>query len=130
MGWTLPGRVALVTGASRGIGASVAVKLAERGAAVIVNFRSKAARAGDVVSSIRQAGGEAIAVQADLTQAGDIAAMAAFIRARHGGLDVLVLNASGGWSATSPHRTRTRSTTPPRSACWTPACRFCAHPAA
>ncbi len=94
--------MALVTGASRGIGASVAVKLAERGAAVIVNFRSKAARADDVVSSIRQAGGEAVAVQADLTQAGDIAAMAAFIRARHGGLDVLVLNASGGLERDKP----------------------------
>lgn len=94
---TVPtGRVALVTGASRGVGAETAGILAGRGAAVIVNYRDKAARAQRVVDAIRASGGEATAVRADITDASAVSAMAEEVRHRYGRLNALVLNASGG----------------------------------
>lgn len=88
--------VVLVTGASRGVGAEVATRFARPGRHVIVNYREKANRADDVVAAIRAAGGDAWAVQADLTDEQAVSAMLADIESRHGHVDVLVLNASGG----------------------------------
>ena len=89
-------KVFLVTGASRGVGAEVATRLAGQEHHVIVNYRDKANRADAVVEAVRAAGGEATAVQADLTDEQATDAMLTDIGDRFGGLDVLVLNASGG----------------------------------
>ncbi len=86
-------RVALITGASRGIGAATARVLAERGFRVVVNHRASGPQAKEVVADITAAGGEAIAIQADVTVPGDISAMADEIAQRWGGVDVLVHNA-------------------------------------
>ena len=72
---TSPTRVALVTGASRGIGAATASVLAERGFRVVVNYRSSAEEADDVVRAVTAAGGQAVAIWADVTDAGDVVAM-------------------------------------------------------
>ncbi|WP_394551875.1 SDR family oxidoreductase [Agromyces sp. MMS24-JH15] len=93
---SLAGRVAVVTGSSRGIGADTARYLAEAGAAVVVNYRSKAPRADKVVAEIVEGGGRAIAVGADLTDAESVAAMFARAVEEFGKVDLLVLNASGG----------------------------------
>jgi NAD(P)-dependent dehydrogenase (short-subunit alcohol dehydrogenase family) len=93
---SLEGRVALVTGSSRGIGADTVRYLADAGAAVVVNYRSKAPRAEKVVAEIAAAGGRAIAVGADLTDAASVGEMFERAVAEFGRIDVLVLNASGG----------------------------------
>nr|WP_228506289.1 SDR family oxidoreductase [Frigoribacterium sp. VKM Ac-2530] len=93
---SLTGKRALVTGSSRGIGADTVGYLAEAGARVVVNFRNKEKRALQLVGKIEAAGGEAIAVGADLTDAESLDAMFAQVRDAFGGLDVLVMNASGG----------------------------------
>ena len=93
---SLDGRVALVTGSSRGIGADTARYLAAAGAAVVVNYRSKAPRADKVVAEITEAGGKAIAVGADLTDPASVAEMFERTVAELGPIDILVLNASGG----------------------------------
>lgn len=93
---SLEGRRALVTGSSRGVGADTVRYLAAAGAKVVVNFRNKEARAVKLVDEITDAGGTAIAVGADLTDAGSLEAMFEAIRREYGGLDLLVLNASGG----------------------------------
>ena len=93
---SLTGSRALVTGSSRGIGADTATYLAQAGARVAINFRNKEPRAVKVANAIREAGGEAITVGADLTDPASIAAMFDTIRSEWGGLDILVLNASGG----------------------------------
>ena len=93
---SLDGRVALVTGSSRGIGADTVRYLAAAGAAVVVNYRSKAPRAEKVVSEILAGGGTAIAVGADLTDPASVASMFERAVAELGPIDILVLNASGG----------------------------------
>jgi len=93
---SLTGKRALVTGSSRGIGADTVGYLAEAGARVVVNYRNKEKRALQLVAKIEAAGGEAIAVGADLTDAESLDAMFAQVRDAFGGLDVLVMNASGG----------------------------------
>ena len=98
----LDGRIALVTGASRGIGASVARNLASRGADIAINYRSKGSRAEDVADEIRALGRKALLVQADMTNVGDIAGMIEVLRKEYGHLDVLVLNASGGLEKGKP----------------------------
>lgn len=92
----LEGKRVLVTGSSRGIGADTVRYFAEAGASVVVNYRSKAPRADKLVAQITEAGGRAIAVGADLTDDASRAAMFDAIREAYGGLDLLVLNASGG----------------------------------
>ncbi|WP_395243155.1 SDR family oxidoreductase [Agromyces sp. MMS24-K17] len=93
---SLEGRVALVTGSSRGIGADTARYLAEAGAAVVVNYRSKKPRADKIVAGIEEAGGRALAVEADLTDYASVEALYAQANEAFGPIDVLVLNASGG----------------------------------
>jgi NAD(P)-dependent dehydrogenase (short-subunit alcohol dehydrogenase family) len=93
---SLRGVRALITGSSRGIGADTAGYLADAGAKVVINYRNKEARALKVVAGIEERGGEAIAVGADLTDPASVAQMFAEVRERWGGLDLLVLNASGG----------------------------------
>jgi NAD(P)-dependent dehydrogenase (short-subunit alcohol dehydrogenase family) len=93
---SLAGKRALVTGSSRGIGADTVGYFAEAGATVVVNFRNKEARALKLVASIEQAGGQAIAVGADLTDDASVSSLFSTIEEKLGGLDILVLNASGG----------------------------------
>lgn len=93
---SLDGLRALVTGSSRGIGAETAAYLAEAGASVVINFRNKEARAIKLVDKIVAAGGSAIAIGADLTDPVSVAAMFDTIESEWGGLDILVMNASGG----------------------------------
>jgi 3-oxoacyl-[acyl-carrier protein] reductase len=92
----LAGRVALVTGGSRGIGRAIAISLADAGAAVAVNYREKAAEAEAVAQAIRSKGGKAIAVRADVSQAGEVARMIADVERTLGPVDVLVNNAGIG----------------------------------
>lgn len=89
----LQGKIALVTGASRGLGKGIALVLAEKGAAVVVNYRSAAAEAEEVVAAIRAAGGTADAFQADVSDAADADRLFAALRERHGRIDILVNNA-------------------------------------
>jgi len=93
---SLAGRRALVTGSSRGIGADTARYFAAAGAKVVINYRNKEARALKLVAEIEAAGGEAIAIGADLTDPASLQAMFAQVEQAWGGLDVLVMNASGG----------------------------------
>lgn len=88
--------VALVTGASRGIGEATASGLARQGVEVVVNYRDKQARADRVVERIRSAGGRAVAVRADLTDPAAVESMLTETTTQFGWLDLLVLNASGG----------------------------------
>ncbi|HEX2247343.1 MAG TPA: SDR family oxidoreductase [Arthrobacter sp.] len=92
----LEGKSAIVTGSSRGIGADVAKNLAAEGASVVINYRQKAPRANKVVAQIEEAGGRAVAVGADLTVPEGAQALVDAAKENFGGLDLLVLNASGG----------------------------------
>jgi NAD(P)-dependent dehydrogenase (short-subunit alcohol dehydrogenase family) len=96
---SLVGKRALVTGSSRGIGAETVGYFAQAGASVVVNFRNKEARAQKIVDGIREAGGTAIAVGADLTDPASVEAMFQTAQDEFGGLDILVMNASGGMEA-------------------------------
>lgn len=98
----LHGKVALVTGASRGIGASVARLLAERGADVIINYHSKGPRAERVAAAVRAAGRRALPVQADLTSESEVRAMMHAVTEQFARLDLLILNASGGLERDKP----------------------------
>jgi 3-oxoacyl-[acyl-carrier protein] reductase len=89
----LKGRIALVTGASRGIGAAVAACLAEAGAAVTVNYRERAAEADAIVADIKRKGGRAIATAADASQAAAVARMVDQVTSALGPIDILVNNA-------------------------------------
>jgi len=89
----LSDRVALVTGASRGIGRAVALALAAVGADVAVNYRRQEAAADEVAAAIRATGRRAIAVSADVSDRGAVAAMIGRIEAELGAVDVLVNNA-------------------------------------
>jgi 3-oxoacyl-[acyl-carrier protein] reductase len=92
----------LVTGASRGIGAAVAVLLAKQGADVAINFRSKGSRAEEVAAEVHALGRRSLLAQADLTDESGVNAMADAIQKTFGELHVLVLNASGGLEKDKP----------------------------
>ncbi len=89
----LAGKAAVVTGASKGIGAAIAKALAAEGAAVVVNYASSKAGAEGVVAEIAAKGGKAIAVQGDVAKAADVKRLFAETKKAFGGLDVLVNNA-------------------------------------
>lgn len=89
----LAGRTALVTGASKGIGASIAKHLAAAGAAVVVNYASSKAGADKVVAEITAAGGKAVALGGDVAKPADITRLLADTKAAFGKLDILVNNA-------------------------------------
>jgi 3-oxoacyl-[acyl-carrier protein] reductase len=89
----LTGKVAVVTGASKGIGASIAEHLAAAGAAVVVNYASSKAGADAVVAKIAGKGGKAIALQGDVSKIADIQRLFAETKKAYGKLDILVNNA-------------------------------------
>lgn len=93
MSQRLTGKVAVVTGASKGIGASIAKHLAGEGAAVVVNYASSKAGADRVVAEITGKGGRAVAVQADVAKPVDIQRLFAEAKRAFGRLDILVNNA-------------------------------------
>ncbi len=90
---SLTGKVAVVTGASKGIGAAIAQALAAAGAAVAVNYASDSGGAERVVAAITEAGGKAIAVRGDVSKREEVRGLFAETRQRFGALDVLVNNA-------------------------------------
>jgi len=89
----LTGRVAIVTGASKGIGAAIARELAAAGAAVVVNYAGSRAGAEQVVAEITAAGGKALAVQADVAKAADVQRLIGETVGAFGAPDILVNNA-------------------------------------
>lgn len=99
-------RVALITGAARGIGRAIAIRLAAEGSSVAVNYQSDRENARTVIEAIRQTGGSADAFQADVANATQVEAMVSSIIDKYGRLDVLVNNAGaivrpGGWNEIS-----------------------------
>jgi 3-oxoacyl-[acyl-carrier protein] reductase len=89
----LTGKVAIVTGASKGIGAEIARQLAAEGASVVVNYASSRTGADQVVAKILKAGGKAVAVQGDVSKRADVKRLFAATKEAFGGLDILVNNA-------------------------------------
>lgn len=93
---SLAGKRALVTGSSRGIGADTVKYFAEAGADVVINYRQKAPRAEKLAAQLGELGVRALVQGADLTDPESVGAMMAAVGEEYGGLDILVLNASGG----------------------------------
>ncbi len=93
MGNPLDGKVAVVTGASRGIGRAIALELARRGAQVVVNFYRSAEAAQEVVEAIQSAGGQALPVQADVSDFGQAQGLISATLEAFGQVDILVNNA-------------------------------------
>jgi len=109
----LTGKVALVTGSSRGIGRACAVRLAEAGADVVINYVTSSREAENVAEEIAAMGRRVACVRADVGQEEDVEDMVAFVRDQFGQLDILVHNAAtGGFrplAATSQQFPRPRS---------------------
>ena len=91
----LQGKFALVTGGSRGIGRGIALKLAEKGAAVVVNYIKDEAAALDTLAKVQERGAEGFIVRADVSQPDEIASMVSQVREKFGALDIFVNNALG-----------------------------------
>jgi len=89
----LEGKIALVTGSSQGIGQGVAVRLAQEGAKIVVNYHSHPEGADDTLKQIHDAGSEGIAIQADLSQTAEIDSLIQQSLAKYGQIDILVNNA-------------------------------------
>jgi 3-oxoacyl-[acyl-carrier protein] reductase len=92
---TLKGRTALVTGASRGLGAAIALELAARGAKVAVNYFAKRDRAEQLCERIKQQGGEATAYYADVRLEADVVKMVHAVNQAYDHVDIVVINATG-----------------------------------
>ncbi|HEX4131138.1 MAG TPA: SDR family oxidoreductase [Pirellulales bacterium] len=92
----LAGKVALVTGGSRGIGRACALRLAQAGADVVVNYVTSQSAAAEVAAEVQKLGRRAATVKADVSEHDDIGAMTEFVRERFGRLDILVSNAASG----------------------------------
>lgn len=92
---SLSGKVAIVTGSSRGIGRAIAERLAADGAAVVVNYVRGEQAAQEVVSAIRGRGGQAAAIRADVSQPAEVRRLFAEARGAFGSLDIVVANAKG-----------------------------------
>src|SRR5580700_2164391 len=90
---TLAGKIAVVTGASKGIGASIAEHLAAEGASVVVNYANSKSGADAVVKRITDKGGKAVAIQGDVSKPAEAARLFAETKAAYGKLDILVNNA-------------------------------------
>ncbi len=97
----LDGKVALVTGGGTGIGRGISLAFAREGARVAVNYQKSKDRAEDTVRRIRDAGGQAVALQADVRQERDCQRLVEGVVGEWGGLDILVNNA--GWTTPVPH---------------------------
>jgi enoyl-[acyl-carrier protein] reductase III len=97
---TLPfaGKIALVTGSGRGIGRAIALRLAQSGADVIVNFMKNQAPAEETAEQIRAMGRRALVVQANVAKPEDVERLFASIEAEFGGLDILISNAASGFN--------------------------------
>ena len=95
---SLKGKVAVVTGASRGIGRGIAERLAKDGATIVVNYTKSAGEAEKVVSGIKGKGGNAMAVQADVSKVEDIRRLFQETKKVYGRLDILVNNAGIFWA--------------------------------
>ena len=91
----LQGKFALVTGGSRGIGRGIALKLAEKGAAVVINYIKDEAAARDTLAKVQERGAEGFIVRADVSQPDEIASMVSQVREKFGALDMFVNNALG-----------------------------------
>src|SRR3954449_3496268 len=89
----LAGKAALVTGASRGIGRAIALRLARDGAAVVVNYSGSEPQAREVVGEVEKAGGRAVSVQADVSRVADVVRLFDATLEHLGRLDILVNNA-------------------------------------
>ena len=89
----LSGKVAIITGASRGIGSSIAKQLSEAGAKVVVNYSSSPEKAAEVVNEIKKNGGEAVAVQADVSKVSDVEKLFSQTIEAFGKVDILINNA-------------------------------------
>lgn len=87
------GNVAIITGASRGIGRQVAIQLAQSGVKVVVNYSTSHAKADEVVKTIEQFGGQAVAIQADVSKVGEVEALFSEALKQFGRVDILVNNA-------------------------------------
>ncbi|WP_134685219.1 SDR family oxidoreductase [Brevibacillus migulae] len=93
MGTKLSGKVALVTGASRGIGRKIAEELAQNGAKVVINYASSPEKAEEVVAGIKSNGGEAVAIQADISKVSEVERLFRETLQAYGKIDILVNNA-------------------------------------
>ncbi len=90
---TLSGKVAIVTGSSRGIGRAIALELAAQGANIVVNYQAKASAAEEVVARIRERGAQAVAIQADVSRSGEAERLVQGALEAFGTVDILVANA-------------------------------------
>lgn len=88
------GKVALITGASRGIGRATALELAKRGSKVVVNYLNSKVKAEEVVMEIKKAGGEALAWQTDVANAAEVKKMMQVVEGHFGTVDILINNAT------------------------------------
>ncbi|MBW7475574.1 SDR family oxidoreductase [Paenibacillus oenotherae] len=90
---SLNGKVAIVTGASRGIGRQIAIQFAQSGAKVVINYSSSRGRAEEVIKTIEQFGGQAVGIQADVSKVSEVEALFSEALERFGHVDILVNNA-------------------------------------
>ncbi len=89
----LDGKIAIITGAGRGIGRAIAIKFAESGSKVVINYRNSLAQVEELLNTIRNAGGEAVAIQADISKEEEAKKLIEEVKNQFGRIDILVNNA-------------------------------------